>query len=490
MITAQEFYQIKFCSVQLDMSISQIAGHLEINKGTVRHWLNQKTFKKTSYKKRPSKLDPFRGKIEDLLRYYPGFSSPQIYEKIKTRTPGDKGYEGGISIIKDLLKEIRPKQRKRFLTLHFPPGKVAQVDWGCAGYIMIEGRKRKVSYFVMVLGYSRMSFVMFTLSEAQEFWDLCHIKAFEYFGGVPEKVMVDNCKTAVISHKKGHDIVFNEKYMELAAHYGFEIIACNVRQPQEKGIVEKHVDYTRRNFIKGRYLEPFEMLNPDVRDWLDNVANVRIHGTTQKQPVHLHKEENLKPLPIHPYDYSRCKKVTADMQYRVRFDANKYSVPAEYAFKELNLVADENRVTFWYNGNCIADHLRCFGSKQDIAEEAHDKALLEGRKRAEEQKHLAWILRLTSRAEEFYQILKRRVLNPQKELRKIFALSELYSKQQIANAIEDTIEMQSCNADYIKLILDTKKRSFCEAGPLHISHKTDDLNIELDPPNMDRYKDK
>lgn len=490
MITAQEFYQIKFCSAQLKMSIPQIAEHLELNKGTVRHWMSKETFKKNIYKKRASKLDPFREKIEELLRFYPGFSAPQIYDKIKAKTAGDNGYTGGISILKDFLREIRPKNRKVYLTLNFPQGKVAQVDWGCAGYITIDGRKRKVSYFVMVLGYSRMTFVMFTLSEAQEFWDLCHIKAFEYFGGVPQKVMVDNCKTAVISNKKGYDVVFNERYMELATHYGFEIVACNVRQPQEKGIVEKIVDYTRRNFINGRSLEPFEMLNMDIRDWLDNVANVRIHGTTQKQPVLLHKEENLQPLPIHPHDYQRREKVCADMQYRIRFDANKYSVPAEYAFKELDLVADENMVNLWYKDNCIAKHPRCFGSKNNIFDEAHDKALLEGRKRAEEQKHLAWVCRLTPRAEDFYNILKQRVLNPQKELRKIYALSEIYSKQQIANAIEDTIEMQSCNADYVKLILDSKKRSFCEPGPLHISHKTDDLNIELDPPNMDRYKDK
>ena len=168
-----------------------------------------------------------------MLRRYSGYTAQQVFQEIKTQ-----GYPGGYSLVKEYLRKVRPKAREAYLTLHFKPGESAQVDWGVAGYILIDGKKRKVSFFVMIMSHSRAIFVYFTLSEAQEFWLECHQRSFEYFGGIPTEVMVDNCKTAVISHRD-KDVVYNKHYIDFANHYGFKIVACRVRQPQEKAALNE-----------------------------------------------------------------------------------------------------------------------------------------------------------------------------------------------------------------------------------------------------------
>lgn len=475
------YHRIHFCFNQLKMNKEQIARELEMSPTTVRKWLKIENYGQRTYAKRASKVDLFKSRINELLQQSPEFSAMQIYTLIKS-----EGFEGGRSIIASYVASVRPKTKKAFLTLNFDPGESAQVDWGVAGYIELEGRRRKVSYFVMVLCYSRMLFVKFCLTEAQEAWSECHREAFEYFGGVPKKVMVDNCKTAVISHKSGEAVIFNNAYVDLANHYGFKIVACNVRQPQEKGRVENGVGYVRKSFINGRKLDPFELLNLEIATWLDEVANVRLHGTTKQKPREMWKKEILQSLPIHPYDCVVRTTVKINKMYRVRFASNTYSVPAEYVYENAILEVSTLTIHIWSKGRLIAEHQRCFSSNKDINNIQHDNALIQNRKRAEEKKITAWLLRVSHKAEEFHQKMSTRTLSLSKELRQLYALGQIYDHNQIAQAIEDALIFDACNAAYVRNILEQKELD--QVGPLHISHKSDALEITLDTPNINIYE--
>jgi len=475
------FNRLKFCFKELNMNKEQIARELNLSSTTVRKWLKLEKYPQRSYGQRGSKIDPFKERVDELLKICPDYSGQQVLRMIKS-----EGFKGSRSLLNDYLQKIRPKAKKAFLTLNFPPGNSAQVDWGLAGYLKIGNKRRKVSYFVMVLCYSRMMFVKFTLSEAQEAWSECHKEAFEYFGGVSKKVVVDNCKTAVISHKSGESVVFNNRYLDLANHYGFEIVACNVRQPQEKGRVENGVGYVRKNFLNGRKLAPFDLLNIEVREWLDYVANLRIHGTTNRKPFEMHKEENLHKLPIHPYDCTRKVSVKINKMYRVRFDSNTYSVPAEYIYEDATIEASLNKIRIWAKNRVIAEHQRCFERGVDISDQQHDKILIQHRKRAEEQKMIAWLLKLTYKAEEFCQKLNSRSLRPVLEYRKLFALGQIYNEREISQAIEDALKFNACSAAYVQNILEQKELN--TVGPLHVPHKTDLLKITLNSPNINIYE--
>jgi len=145
--------------------------------------------------------------------------------------------------------------------------------------------------------------------------------------------MVDNCKVAVLQHRRGEPAVINPRYLDFANHYGFTIKPCAVRQPQQKGRVEKAVDYFKGNFLNGLEFTTFDPINPAVRVWLDTVASVRVHGETRQKPADLFVQEQkqLHPLSALPYEAAVVRPVRSNGRFRVIVDTNRYSVPARYA---------------------------------------------------------------------------------------------------------------------------------------------------------------
>jgi transposase len=488
MIDYQIFHEIKLLQKTHGMNTWQIAQTLNLSWVTVDKWLKAERFtpplKKTQ--KRGSKLDPFKDEIQDMLRRYPYYSAIQIKQEISRH-----GYSGGVTILKEYLAEIRPAKTKAFLSLHFPPGENAQVDWGCAGYITINGKKRKVSYFVIVLSHSRLMHVTFTLSEAQEFWLDCHRQAFEYFGGVPEKVMVDNCKTAVLEHPAKGAVKLNPKYVDFANHYGFEIVACNVRQPQEKGRVENGVAYVRNNFINGRSLTPFEMLNIDVALWLDEISNQRIHGSTNRKPREVFEVEEkhlLQKLPSQPYSCYRHEEFKVSKLFRIRFDGNTYSVPPDFVGKTLLLQASCDKLRIYFRDSCVTEHQRCFSKGLDIEDPTHPRALIDQRKRADSSKSMEMFFKLGEHAQAYWQGLEKKTLHPLGEVRKILAFSSSYQIQIIDQAMGDAASHGAFNAAYVKNILTHKQRLIPEASPLHVPHKNDCLQLSIPEPDISNYR--
>ena len=319
MIDYQTYCQIRQLFLQQHLSLRQIAGELKLGFHTVRKWARRESYQRAAIPKRPGKLDPFKGDVIRLLEQHE-YSAQQIFQQLKER-----GYQGRTSILRAFVHEVRPKERAAFLTLHFEPGQCAQVDWGCAGSVPVGSTHRRLSFFIMVLAYSRKMYLEFTLAETLEHFLACHLHAFEYFGGVVRDVWVDNCKVAVAS-RAGGSIVFNPRYLDFANHYGFQIRACGVGQPQEKGRVENGVAYVKKNFLNGLELSDFKIVNPAARYWLDTVANVRVHGQTQKTPQELFAQEKLRPLHPLPYEATLVESIRVNSQFRFKVDGNRLSL--------------------------------------------------------------------------------------------------------------------------------------------------------------------
>jgi len=323
MIDYETYQQIRQLRQQ-HLTAGQIAETLNLDERTVRAWMDEERYQPRQAAKRPSKLDEYRPEIVRLLQGHP-YTAQQILNRIR-----ESGYTGGYSILKELVRTIRPPRQEAFLTLAFAPGECAQVDWGYAGNIHVGNTTRRLSFFVMVLCYSRRIYLEFTLTERLEQFLACHMNAFHYFGGVPGKVMVDNLKSAVLSHSLGQLAEYHPRYLDFAAHYGFEARACNVRKPNEKGRVENAVGYVKKNFLSGLELKDQASVQTGGRLWMEEVANKRIHSVTRRVPDEMFKEENLQPLPTSGvYDTGVPKDTVASSQYRVAFDGNRYSVPAE-----------------------------------------------------------------------------------------------------------------------------------------------------------------
>lgn len=462
----------------------QIAQEMSLDCRTVDKWLKRNKFQLRLPGLRFSKLEPYKNEIVRLLERHP-YSAIQIFQQIC-----GQGYAGGYTIVKDFVRIVRPRPRKAFLKLTFAPGECAQVDWGSYGSVTVGNTRRRLSFFIMVLCHCRMMYVEFTVSQTMEHFLGCHQRALEFFGGCPQKIMVDNLKSAVLQRITGQEPVFNPKYLDFANHYGFRIVPCGVGKGNEKGIVENAVGYVKKNFLTGLELGDFKVLNPAAKQWLDAVSNVRLHGETRRKPVEMFPEEAtcLVPLPAHPYDTGTISQVRATKQFRVVLDTNRYSVPAEYAGAKLTMKAYSDRICLYHDQKLIARHIRTYDRHRDIEDPDHPKALLEQKRRAKDQKIIMRFLALSPGAERYYQGLQERKLNLLHHVRQIVGLSEIYGTEAVARVIEDALELGAFSCEYIANLLEQRKRINRAVGALHLTRSEDLLELEIEQPDITLYE--
>ena len=191
---------------------------------------------------------------------------------------------GSYALVKAYVRTVRPDGNRPF-SLRLCPGECAQVDWGAFCAVPVGHTHRQLSFFVMVLCYSRMLYVEFTVSQTMEHFLACHQHAFDFFGGIPHKVMVDNLNSAVLKRAVGEAPVLNPKYLDFATHHGFTIAPCNVGKGNEKGRVENGVGYVKKNFLAG--LEPrLQRPQSRARYWLDTVANACTARPASNRPCY------------------------------------------------------------------------------------------------------------------------------------------------------------------------------------------------------------
>jgi len=485
MIDYETYCRIKHLREQEGLTLAQIARALSLDARTVRTWAEAGRFRPRQTPRRASKLDPYKEMIKRLLEAHP-YSGVQMLQRLR-----EAGYTGSLTLLKDYLRTVRPRRQPAFLTLAFAPGECAQVDWGHYGTVSVGRHRRRLSFFVMVLCYSRLMYVEFTVSQTMEHFLACHLNAFEYFGGLlPEKVMVDNLKSAVIRRLTGEAPVFNRRYLDFAETVGFTIVPCNVGAGHEKGRVEAGVGYVKKNFLAGLEIPHFSALAPAARLWLDTVANVRIHGETRERPVDRFESEraHLRPLPTNPVDIGAVHTVRASNRFRVILETNRYSVPAEYASRQLTLKAYPDRICVYSQEKLIARHRRSYDRYGDFEDPDHPRELLEQRRSARAQRQLARFLSLASVAETYYAELAARRFNPRHHVKKILALSEIYSTEAVARALEDACHFQAFSSEYIAHLLESRARALPEPSPLHLTRRSDLLELELPEPDLSIYE--
>jgi transposase len=465
---------------------AQIAAHLHLDEKTVATWLAQDHYHPRTATPRPSKLDPYQGLIIRLLGTHP-YSGAQILSRIK-----EQGYTGGYSILKAFVHRVRPASTPAFLTLQFAPGECAQVDWAEAGTVTVGATRRRLYFFLMVLCFSRRMYLEFTLAQTMEHFLACQQHAWEYFGGITRDVIVDNCKVAVLRHPRGQPAVLNPHYLDFANHYGFAIKACAVHQPQQKGRVEKGVDYVKGNFLNGLELTTFDPLNPAARQWLDQVANVRLHAQTHQKPDDLFVQEKpqLRPLPTLPYEAGVVSPVRANSQFRVIVDTNRYSVPARYASTLLTLKRFPDRLCFYHQDQLIAEHVRRYDRHQDYEHPDHALPLRLQRHQAHHQQLWLRFCALSPQAADYGRQLEQRRSCPRHHVQKIVALSEIYGPEKVARALADAAHYHAYSAEYIANILEQRARQLPEPGALHLTRQSDLLELDLPEPDLSVYEPK
>ena len=481
MIDYETYCRIKLLTHQL-VSAPRIAQDCGLDDRTVRYWQAQETYRPRKAAGRSSKLDPYLARLSRWLAEHE-YTSARLLQKLR-----EEGYTGGYSILKERVARLRPPRTTPRLTLAFEPGECAQVDWGCAGHLTTGCVRRRLSFFVMVLCYSRKLYVEFTLAERQEQFLACHQKAFQFFQGVPRRIMVDNLKSAVLSHPAGQPAVYHPRYLDFAAHYGFQVRACNVRAAHEKGRVENAVGYIKGNFLRGLEVTSLKAVQTAAQQWMETVANRRLHATTRRSPEDLFTEERLLPLPEQPYDVGFEREAVASSLFRVHFDGNRYSVPAKHAGTRVRVRAYPDHVLVYRDGALIARHSRSYEKGRDLVDPEHESVLLKQRRHARDQHTLQRFLRLGAEAEAYYQRLADHRPNPFHHVRKIVALADIYGEEKAARAVRDALEMGAYSAEYITNLLEQRARVMPEPGALHVTRGSDLLELDLPPSDLSIYE--
>lgn len=305
-----------------------IAAELKVHPKTVSRALQRQGTAERTWEKRGSKLDAYKGRVDQLLSEGV-WNAVVILREIRA-----EGYEGGYSI---LLEYIQPKRvlRPSQATVRFEtePGKQLQSDWGEV-VVEIGGQLRKVHFIVNELGYSRRFHFWCTDSEDAEHTYEGLIRSFEYFGGVTEEVLVDNQKSAVLQASNTGSPKFNERFVDLAGYYGFTPRACKPHRARTKGKNERMVGYIKHNFfVRYRRFESWAHLNQLAEQWLREEADPRLQGTVKEIVAERFEREkpDLKPLPHVRYDTSYLEHRQAAWDGYIEVRGNRYSVPAALA---------------------------------------------------------------------------------------------------------------------------------------------------------------
>lgn len=320
---------------------------------------------------RPSKLAPFMGFLRERIVSFPELSAARL-----TREVREIGYTGAYTAVKRFLAAIRPESGPKPYEVRFetPPGLQAQVDFArfVVDFTDDPGTSRVVWLFCLVLGHSRFLFARYVLHQNLQTLLRCHIQAFEAIGGVPIEILYDRMKTAVTGEDDQGHIAYNRSLLALAQHYRFQPRACRPYRAKTKGKVERPFSYIRQDFFLGRSFRSLDDLNTQLTDWLHTVANVRVHGTTQRVVAEAFAAERpeLQTLPQHRFDAVLKLERRVSHDGFVAIGGNYYSVPDRTRrVVEIQQLPDLIRILDL--GTVVAEHPVLDGRKQYRIDRSH-----------------------------------------------------------------------------------------------------------------------
>ncbi len=466
-----------------DLSWSQrkIARHLRIGRRTVKKYLHNPQVP-AKQRKRASKLDAYRQLIDRWLEQDPEVKAPVVLQRLQQH-----GFDGKITIVRDLLLKLRGQRLNRSAYIRFesPPAKQMQIDWGHFGHLQYGQTKRKLYALAVIESYSRMLCVHFTHSQNQDSLHQCLLNAFRFYGGTPQQIVVDNMLTAVIE-RQGSVIRFNGAFLEFLRPFKIVPVACNRAAPHEKGKIEAAIKYLRQNFWPLRTFTDLADVQLQLSHWLATVANVRLHQTTGEKPKDRFATVHLRPLPQLVPDCRQTCLAKVHKDFAVRFDGNCYSSPPWTIGKKVTIKADAFTVSIYLNQKKIAAHQRCWQRKKRIELPAHLQQVKKLQKKLWHDKQVAAFLSLGQAAVDYFKALVEARQPIKKNVLKLLQLKDEYGSASLLYAIQKAAAFNAFGADYIENIL------YQEMTPKHqhppVKLKNDALNhIRLTQPSLADY---
>lgn len=360
--------------VQLDlegMSRRAIARALKVSRNTVSEILRKhgrarkehhSALPQRQSMQRASKLDAFRAEIEGLFAQFPDITAQRIFEILQAeREDGRTPYDGGYTVVKDLVRRIRPKPHPKpsLETAPREPGAMAECDWSPYPINFTHAPSTSVQAFGYTLRYSTRKYYSFHEGNGLHPLMDGHVNTFRRFNGAAKVCRYDSQKPVVLRWEGGQPI-YNPRFIDFATYYEFRPEACRRGKPNDKPRVERSFWELDRSFLCGRRFRDPADLKAQLTQWLDTIADPRpLKRMRDRTRLELFAEEQplLRPLPQHPYDTARVLYRLCDIEGFIAWENNWYSLPYEYVTEILPVRITESEL-FIYKPDltCIARH--------------------------------------------------------------------------------------------------------------------------------------
>jgi transposase len=399
------------------------------------------------------KLDAFTGVIDAILiadqdrPKKQRHTSKRIFERLRD----EHGFTGGITIVKDYVAQWRLRTREMFVPLTHPPGH-AQADFGEAIGI-IGGVERKIHFLAIDLPHSDAIFVVAYPAETTEAFCDGHVRAFQFFGGVPQSILYDNTKIAVARILGDGRRKRTRVFSELQSHYLFTDRFGRPGKGNDKGKVEGLVGYARRNFLVPiPVFESFEALNAHLlQSCLKRQADrLRGHEGTIGDRLERDLAAFQKPLPA-PYDACDKRPGRVNSLSLVRYRCNDYSVPTSYGHRQVLIRGYVHEVVISCGAEIIARHPRSYEREDFVFNPLHYLALIEQKTNALDQAAPLADWTLPEAFSTLRRLLEARMgKKGKREFVQVLRLMEVFKIDDVVAGVRDAIECGAVGFDAVK----------------------------------------
>ena len=465
--------------------IGTIATQLGLHHDAVRAAIGSASFNRARRELVSQSTAPYLDFIRQTLKQYPRLRATRIFQMIRSR-----GYEGSVSQLRRVVAGLRPTVAEAFLKLRTFPGEQGQADWAHFGNVQMGRARRRLSCFVITLSYSRALSLTFFFDQGLENLLRAHVEAFAEFQGAPRVILYDNMKQVVL-RRRGEDVEFHPRILELAAHYHFAPKPCNPGRGNEKGRVERAIQFIRSSFFAARPFTTLEDFNRQAREWRDQVAHRRRWPEDDSRIVEevLRDEQpRLLPLPAHPFDTDVLAAAHTGKTIYVRFDLNDYSIPPAVIGHPLTLQVSASRIRILNGRTIVAEHRRSWDRHQVIEDPAHRQALLEDKRRALGASPSRRLRSVVPESETLLDEAFRRGESIGRSTTKLMELLDDYGAEALRSAICLALERETPRVSSVAWLLQQRRRSErLRTRPVDLDRRPDLADLHVQPHHSGIY---
>ena len=465
--------------------IGTIARELGIHPDAVRHAIESDHFHR-AYPLRPRMTDPYLEFVRQTLDQHPRLRATRIYQMIH-----DRGYTGSVVQLRRAVARLRPPVREPFLRLQTFPAEQAQADWAHFGQVAVGRARRTLSCFVMTLSYSRALYLEFFFDQTMENFLRGHVHAFQAWAGQPRVILYDNLRSVVLE-RRGSEIHFHPRLIELCAHYHFVARPCQVRAGNQKGRVERTIRYVRDSFWAGRSFTTLAECNRQALVWRDQVAHQRRWPGDDSRTVEqafADEQPRLLPHPMHPFGTDLIVPVRSAKTIYVRFDLNDYSIPPEAVGRQLTLVASDTMVRILEGTTEIARHQRTYDRHQLVLNPAHQQALLTAKRKAFHATPTGRLTQAVPESETLLDLAFEHGESAGSQTAQLIKLLDVYGPAALRRAIREALERNTPRASSVAFLLRRQHRWVPSRKPLAVdlSRHPEAQSFEVRPHDLETY---